>query len=177
MLKCEVIEDLIPLVKDGVASRESERLVMEHIQTCENCRKEYESTNTSTNSQKNGLKDEFIVKKIKQRVFLLQSTVLVAGAILGGALTGTMGMFYNILIMPILGVLCYFALKQSWYLGVSGIFILSYLYQIVKESIVEGFKLEWLMGAALYSGIYLAFILAGVIIGGLLHYAIKGRWT
>lgn len=177
MLKCEVIEDLIPLVKDGVASQESERLVMEHIQTCDNCRKEYDSINSAKKSQKNGPKDEFIVKKIKQRLFLLQSTVLVAGAILGAALTGTMGMFYNILLMPILGALCFFTLKQSWYLGVTGIFILSYLYQLIKGSILEGFKLEWLAGAAFYSGIYLAFILAGVIIGGLLHYAIKGRWT
>ena len=67
MLKCEVIEDLLPLVKDGVASQESERLVMEHIQTCDNCRKEYDSINSAKKSQKNGPKDEFIVKKIKQR--------------------------------------------------------------------------------------------------------------
>lgn len=39
MLKCEVIQDLLPLYHDGVASAESKLLVDEHLKQCSNCRK------------------------------------------------------------------------------------------------------------------------------------------
>ena len=39
---CNVIRDLMPLVLDRVASDESRGLVEEHMETCEECRKEYE---------------------------------------------------------------------------------------------------------------------------------------
>lgn len=37
-MKCEVVRDLIPLVIDDVASKESRNLVGEHLETCEACR-------------------------------------------------------------------------------------------------------------------------------------------
>ena len=39
-LPCDVILDLIPLVKDEVASEASISLVNEHLKICENCRNE-----------------------------------------------------------------------------------------------------------------------------------------
>lgn len=38
-LPCKTIEDLLPLYHDGVCSEESRRLVDEHIEGCEKCRK------------------------------------------------------------------------------------------------------------------------------------------
>lgn len=37
-MKCEVIQDLIPLYVDECCSKESKRLVEEHIETCSECR-------------------------------------------------------------------------------------------------------------------------------------------
>ena len=34
---CDMIQDLIPLVNDGVSSEESARIVASHLETCENC--------------------------------------------------------------------------------------------------------------------------------------------
>ena len=39
---CNIVRDLMPLVLDRVASDESRGLVEEHMETCEECRKEYE---------------------------------------------------------------------------------------------------------------------------------------
>lgn len=41
-LSCDVIQDLLPLYHDDVCSEESSQLVEEHLQTCEQCRKELE---------------------------------------------------------------------------------------------------------------------------------------
>ena len=42
-IKCEVINDLLPLYVDDVLSKESRELVEEHISECENCRKTLEN--------------------------------------------------------------------------------------------------------------------------------------
>ena len=39
---CNVVRDLMPLVLDRVASDESRALVEEHMNSCEECRKQYE---------------------------------------------------------------------------------------------------------------------------------------
>ena len=41
--ECEIIQDLIPLVKDGIASEKSGAAVMQHIKECLVCRKAYET--------------------------------------------------------------------------------------------------------------------------------------
>ena len=37
-IDCEICMDLIPLVKDGIASEESYKAVEEHVKECETCR-------------------------------------------------------------------------------------------------------------------------------------------
>lgn len=41
-IKCDVIRDLLPLYRDNICSEESEKIVLEHLSSCENCRKELE---------------------------------------------------------------------------------------------------------------------------------------
>lgn len=43
MLNCNMVQDLIPLVVDEVCSTESREAVLEHIKTCETCKKIYEN--------------------------------------------------------------------------------------------------------------------------------------
>ncbi len=38
-VKCSIIEDLIPLYKEGLCNEDTKAMVMEHIQECENCRR------------------------------------------------------------------------------------------------------------------------------------------
>ncbi len=41
-ISCSIAKDLLPLYVDGVLSEEAARAVNAHLETCENCRKEYE---------------------------------------------------------------------------------------------------------------------------------------
>lgn len=41
-MNCNVVKDLIPLYIDGCCSEESEKIVKEHIETCDACRKLFE---------------------------------------------------------------------------------------------------------------------------------------
>ena len=39
MMKCSIIQDLLPLYVDGVVSEDTAQAVEEHLETCEACRK------------------------------------------------------------------------------------------------------------------------------------------
>jgi len=41
-IPCELAEDLIPLIKDGIASQASSEIVNEHISECQACKKLFE---------------------------------------------------------------------------------------------------------------------------------------
>ncbi len=47
-LSCDVIRDLLPLYAEGIASEASTVLVSEHLKTCADCRKQYESMNVES---------------------------------------------------------------------------------------------------------------------------------
>ena len=121
-IPCNVILDLIPLVKDGVASSDSTMIVEEHIKGCENCKAEFEAFKT-VNVEQPMLKDEKILFAIKRSIFITQLVVLIVGAIIGVAMTNSMGMFYNFIIMPVVGGISFVALKKKWYVAPISIFV------------------------------------------------------
>ncbi|MBR5943807.1 MAG: zf-HC2 domain-containing protein, partial [Lachnospiraceae bacterium] len=43
--ECKVIEDLLPLYKDGICSEESKKAVEEHLNECPECRKMLDELN------------------------------------------------------------------------------------------------------------------------------------
>ncbi len=171
-IPCEIIEDLLPLVKDGVASEESRDLVRNHLETCQSCRQEMEGLPLEE-ANKGELKDERIIKDIKRKVLLTQTGILVFGTILGVALTFTIGVFYNIILIPFLGGLSYLALKKRWYLTPLAIVVLSYLWQLGQSLIGQYFSWSILYGALIMTGIYGALSLLGVLIGFLLKFALE----
>ncbi|MBU3105811.1 zf-HC2 domain-containing protein [Clostridium gasigenes] len=81
---CEIIKDLSVLVKDGIATKESEKAVKEHIAECENCGNYYKSITDEIDLNKNEINIEDrqtkgIVsygKKIKK---IILGTVIVVG--------------------------------------------------------------------------------------------------
>lgn len=82
-ISCEVISDLIPLVKDNVASEETIKLVSEHIKDCEECKMELGDYNLGNTTKINDMR---VVSNIKKRLFLISSTLLYIGAFIGMAL-------------------------------------------------------------------------------------------
>lgn len=81
---CDVISDLIPLVKDNVASEDSIKLVMEHLKSCEKCKLEFESYALPIKTEFN---ERRVVSSIKRKLFFVMSVLLLIG--------GTIGMVLN----------------------------------------------------------------------------------
>ncbi|KUO63994.1 MAG: hypothetical protein APF84_16465 [Gracilibacter sp. BRH_c7a] len=94
---CDIILDLIPLVKDNVASEGSINLVSEHLESCENCKLEFE--NYSLPIQKE-VDDKRVLFSIKKKLFLITSALLFLGAFIGMVLNkGTSPNFIPIIII------------------------------------------------------------------------------
>lgn len=166
-ISCDICLDLIPLVNDRVASEDSHHAVLDHTKNCESCRefcqveevKEYK------------MNDEKLVFKIKKQLYFGAIIAIILGAILGVALTDGIGMFYNILIMPTIGVIGYLVLtKKSYYVPLT-LFGLIYIWLFVKY-IVEGIEISGALILPIYWAIiYTGLCALGVFIGLLLKIA------
>lgn len=170
-LPCDVILDLIPLVKDDVASEESTNIVKEHTKMCHSCKNEFEGFEC-INLENQSIKDEKILLNIKRSIFISQVAVLIIGAIIGIGLTNTMGMFYNFIIMPAIGGLAFITLKK-YHIVLAGIFILTYIWQVMVL-IIETRAFSWwiLQAGIIHSLIYTGLVLLGIIIAKLINYAL-----
>jgi len=171
-ISCDVILDLIPLVKDGVASDDSSTIVKEHIKNCESCRAEFDIFE-SNRIEQSSISDQKIISAIKRSIFITQLAILTIGAIIGTALTNSMGMFYNFIIMPVIGGVALLVFKRKWYYAPIAVFLLSYLWQTIRDIILDGFTWIILYSRFYFSAIYAILVCLGVVIVMLLKYAFK----
>lgn len=87
-IKCEIIQDLLPLYHDKVCSEESSKLVENHLNECENCKKiastmeiEFEVPKEPEHQKINaGFKNGF--RKIKKRFALIIACILILTPVL-----------------------------------------------------------------------------------------------
>jgi hypothetical protein len=172
-ISCDVCLDLMPLVKDGIASEESCSLVMSHIEGCEHCANAY----GRTKAVNVGMDDAIVLTKLKKQFALFLLSVIFAGTLIGMALSDGMGMFYNAIIMPVIGGFGYMLLRKNAYLIPIGLFLFSFIWVSIRE-IAKGFLTysptsNLLIMSAWWSAIFAAFTAIGALIGWLLHYAFK----
>ena len=78
-LSCDIVRDLLPLYHDKVVSDTTAIAVEEHLESCENCSKEYDSLSTELStefkSEKKGVKD--LLKIIKHKGLIKGITIAV----------------------------------------------------------------------------------------------------
>ena len=79
-ISCDVILDLIPLVKDNVASKDSIELVSNHLKSCEECRIAFKDFKLQTQTDIN---DKKVMASIKKKLLFLTSALLLIGATIG----------------------------------------------------------------------------------------------
>lgn len=173
-ISCDTCLDLMPLVEDGIASKDSCLLVDEHIKTCESCKKLFMSADSSERQ----MNDKIIVGKIKKQLSYLILVVILIGAVLGMMITNSMNMFYNALIMPLIGGLEFYVLRKNtaWLTG--GLFLFTSIWQFLQFYIVDGVPtgssvLDLAVGSLFYSVIYTFFSIIGIVIAMLLEYAFR----
>ena len=104
--------------------------------------------------------DRRLVASVRKAFFFVGMALLLIGAAVGVALTDSMGMFYNFILMPGVGMLGYWLFRGKSFFVPLGIFLLSYLYQIPGT----GFVAPLFMLYTLFCGL-------GLGIGFLLDYA------
>lgn len=109
----------------------------------------------------------------KKQLFVI--AILVIGTLIAGLLSHGMYMFYNFLILPLLGLVAYIGLKKKWSLAILGIFLVSGTWQfitIARDGMFEQkMYLETLTGALSMAMIYGSLSLLGTALGSLLTYA------
>ncbi len=168
-ISCEVCVDLMPLVQDGIASEDSCHAVKSHIRDCPRCRALFQGELPKLPDS------ELILKKFRKQLQLFGGLILLAGIFFGVSLSWGSGVFYNCLIMPVIGVVgyCLFRWRAVYFLPCVLFvlhLVLAFLGRIQGQLTLWG---EVFSTAFFWSCIYSVFAGVGVLIAGLLHFALK----
>jgi hypothetical protein len=162
--------DLMPLVKDDVATSDSCGAVKEHIAACEACRQVFETTGQVA-AQMN---EKVVVKRMKQQLTLAALMMVILGALLGVGVSDSNLIFYNIVIMPAIGALGYIALRQRSYLVPLAMLPFVYIWYFVKHLLSGELSYQVLVFSPLFWGlIYAGLCALGVIVAALLGFAFR----
>ncbi len=165
-ITCDICMDLMPLVQDGIASEDSRLAVERHVQSCENCRALYDG---QVQPSADGTQ---IWMKFQRKLRFSTAMVMMLGIFFGLGLTASSEMFYNSLLMPVIGVLGYIVLrwKAVYMVPILLLFAngLSFLF-----SVMLGVNELDLLSRIMWTFIYSIFVWVGIVIAGLLHFAFR----
>lgn len=168
-ISCDICMDLMPLVKDEVASEDSKQAVYEHINSCPACRELYgEEVDFETY-------DDTILHKFKKKLTYLYLTIIILGILLGISISSNQFMFYNVLIMPAIGGISYFSFKWKCFYVHIAVFVTVYL-RFFYETFGYVFHGDFLAGfisPLSWAIIYLALTLLGTLVAFLLNFGFK----
>ena len=165
-ISCDMCMDLMPLVNDGVASDDSRKAVQQHISKCEQCRYFYEDKESREVSS-----DKVFSKLLKQiRSFSL--LLLIFGIFFGLGLTAGEDMFYNSVIMPLIGVVGYMVFKWKAIYIVPLLLFAADVLMFIPQLITGAGWVDF-YSLIIWTAIYCALAVLGVIISWLLHFAFR----
>lgn len=166
-ISCDVCMDLMPLVVDDIASDYSTALVCEHIKTCEQCRSHYAKKEIPA------MEDAKVIGNIKKQVRNFLALVVILTTMFGASITGTSLVFYNIVLMPVIGGLSYTVLKKKTYLALIFIFVTVCTTNAGWMFIDSDQFFVSLMGSIWYATLYVSASIIGVVVGWLLEFGFK----
>lgn len=178
-ISCDICMDLIPLVKDDIASKDSCDTIKEHISECPKCKILFDEISNINKLDNENIKinDKKIISKIRNQLVFGSIIMIILGSFIGVGISESEWMFYNIIIMPVIGCVGYFLLNKKSYIVPIGIFILTYIWNLIKY-IIEGSFNKSDIGSIIiapvtWAIIYSGLCLLGVLIGFLLYIAFK----
>lgn len=172
-ISCQVCQDLMPLVKDGVASEDSRDVVISHVAACAACRKLFEGVG----DLKPQMDEKRVLAKIKKQLAFTALVMVVLGAFIGLSFSDSSLVFYNILIMPTIGALGYFALREKSYLVPMAMLPFVYVWYMLRYWFMGVFGSEGLAGLfsapLTWAFIHAGLAATGTLVAFLLHFAFK----
>lgn len=163
-ITCDMCMDLMPLVHDGVASADSVAAVERHIRSCPDCRTLYEGERPAPKD------NSALLKKLTNQIRLFLTMVLMFGVLFGLMLTAGNGIFYNAVIMPLIGVVGYYLFRWRAVYEIPALLLITHL---ITNCLGMGEEVLSLPTLLLWTGLYAMFALVGVAIAALLHFALK----
>lgn len=180
-LPCGVIQDLMPLVRDGVASPESEALVQTHLSHCEDCRALWEALGTQSPAAAQP-DDSAVLHKVKARVSLWLLVVVVIGLLLGMAVMGSgraIGLVF--VIFPLTCGIARWFDDGIWKLvpvlaaAIVPIQCLPSLFAMMEYTTPASALFSYFQGVWMPASLLAVICLAGALTASLLRYAVKGK--
>lgn len=172
-IECEICMDLIPLVKDGIASEESYKAVEAHVKECETCRKLYGENQEPAQITTD---ENHAWKQIQKKWIGFFFALLCVGIVFGVSLTNQAEMFYNSLIMPIAGGCGYLIFQKRAVYKVPILLLILYAAMNVFQ-FLRGVESLDFYSMLVWVAIYSIFAILGVGIAGLFHHARQTKKT
>ena len=125
-ISCDVCRDLIPLVRDEVASADSIALVERHVAYCPACRAELGNITPAPAPS-----DNSVIQKLRRAISLRAAALVGLGTVLGLSLQWDETFVYNLAIMPAVGAVLYLFCGKKWYCGPCILAMVGSMYQLV----------------------------------------------
>ena len=176
--ECSLVKDLLPLYVENMVSTETEQYIKEHLKDCPECQSELnnlkEGASLGAIESQSAFKSDGakpfkkIMKRMNRQFYMLSYSLIIFFIFLGFSLTGGENLMYNSLIMPIVGVFGYYVFRWK------AVYKMPILLLIIDILVCLFGLLELdLYSAFMWTMIYSIFVLVGVAIAFLMHFALR----
>ena len=167
-ISCDMCMDLMPLVQDGVASEDSRAAVLRHLEECPACKALFEGELPVPSDTKR------ILDRVRRKAQIFSAMVMMFGIFYGLMLTADEGLFYNVLIMPVIGAIGYYLFRWKGLYIIPALLFGTHMITNALGLGAEHLELSTLMT---WTGIYCGAAMVGFVIAALLHFAFRKEET
>ena len=157
--ECAIVQDLIPLVNDGISSEESKEFVLKHCQDCKECQMMLDIPVYN---------EEALNKKWYYKFRFSLVIFVVFLALLSCSFSGTKYQTHNFLLLPFIGYFGHWLLKKNVYVLYIFIFVGLFLTALVQQENI--FSLVVFFGS-----LYCLFLTIGMIIHKCFVYVFRSK--
>lgn len=177
--ECKIVSDLLPLYIEDMVSEETSEFIKEHLEKCESCKADLESLKSGEdlkelfNEEKEKQAEDIkpfkkIMKKMNLQVHSISYLLIVFFIFFGFLSMDSGDVFYNSLIMPIVGAFGYiiFRLRAFYKLPVL-LLVINLLACLLNLADVEFIDIFF------WTSIFTIFVFVGIIIAFLIHFALR----
>ena len=176
--ECSIVRDLLPLYVEETVSHETAQYINEHLKGCDECRGELEDLKAGAGLSAVGAKSVTgseeakpfgkMMKRMNRHFHLIAYAALIFLIFIGFGWTAGDKLMYNSLIMPIVGIFGYYVFGWRAVYKVPVLMLLTDLAMFAFKLVEIGFT-----DTLIWTLLYAIFVLVGVAIAFLLHYALK----
>lgn len=174
-MDCCVVRDLLPLYVENMVSRQTGEYIRQHLEECPECRKDYDSLQDTGElealtlpAKAENTPFQKIMRRLNRQMYALAYGAIIFFILWGFSLTGGQDLMYNSVIMPVVGVFGYYVFRWKA------------LYKMPILLLMVNLLAYWLHFARIdflsvfpWTGIYSIFVIIGVLIAFLLHFAFR----